>query len=258
MDFTIKSYELLIKSLVECGYEFITVNDYLQTKESRFIMLRHDVEARYENAFEFAKIQYRYGIRGTYYFRILKDHFKPEVVKEILLLGHEAGYHYDDLTICNGNFEKAILRFEKHLNLLNEIAPIKTICMDGSPLSKYDNKSLWEKYNYKDYNILSEPYFDIDFNTIFYLTDTGRMWDGEKFSVRDKVSTPIKDLKFHTTKDIINAANSGKLPNKLMLTFHPQRWNDKPIPWLKEMFMQNLKNQAKRFLISRRNNNVDY
>lgn len=249
MDFTIKRYSELIKSLVNCGYDFITVNDYLQTDKSKFIILRHDVEARYENALEFAKIQHKFGIRGTYYFRILNDYFNPEIVKKIVSLGHEAGYHYDDFAKCKGNLETAIQRFENHLNLLNDITPITTICMDGSPLSKYDNKTLWEKYNYKDFGVLSEPYFDIDFNEVSYLTDTGRMWDGEKYNVRDKVSSSFKALNFHSTNDLIRGINSGLLPNRTMLTFHPQRWNDRPLSWLKEMVMQTVKNQVKRIIV---------
>jgi hypothetical protein len=251
MDFTIKIQEELIKALVNSGYNFITVNESLQTNKSKFIILRHDVEARYNNALEFAKIQHKYGIRGTYYFRILKDHFDPNVVKEITFLGHEAGYHYDDLTKCKGDIKKAIKRFESNLNLLNDITPIKTICMDGSPLSKFDNKDLWNKYNYRDYGIESEPYFDIDFSNILYLTDTGRMWDGKMFSIRDKVNSSINNLKFHTTNDIIKAAKENRLPDKIMFTFHPQRWNDKPLPWVKEFVMQNVKNQVKRVMVRR-------
>lgn len=251
MDFTIKSHEELIKSLVNSGYDFITVNESLQTNKSGFIILRHDVEARYDNALEFARIQHKHGIRGTYYFRILKDHFDPEVVKKIASLGHEAGYHYDDLTKCKGDLEKAIQRFEKNLNRLNNIIPIKTICMDGSPLSKYDNKALWEKYDYNDYGIKSEPYFDVDFTDILYLTDTGRMWDGERFSIRDKVNSSLNNLSFHTTTNIMQAAKENRLPNKIMFTFHPQRWNDKRLPWIKEFVMQNVKNQVKRVLVRR-------
>ena len=273
MDFTIKIQEELIRALVNSGYDFITVNESLQTDKSRFIILRHDVEARYDNALEFAKIQHKYGIRGTYYFRILKNHYNPEVVKEITSLGHEAGYHYDDLTKCKGDLEKAIKRFESNLNQLNDITPIKTICMDGSPISKYDNKALWKKYNYKDYGIESEPYFDVDFTDILYLTDTGRMWDGEKFSVRDRVGSEFTYAKasvnikgksekgegvkerrgekhtYHSTSDIIKALELGSFPDKAMFTFHPQRWNNKPLPWIQEFVMQNVKNQVKRVLV---------
>jgi hypothetical protein len=254
VDFTIKIHEELIKSLSETGIPFLTFSEYLQKKDAHFIMLRHDVEQRYENALEFAKIQHRYKVKGTYFFRILKNHFSESIVEQIAGLGHEVGYHYDDLAKCKGDFQKAIKRFEKHLKLLREIAPVKTICMDGSPLSKFDNKSLWEKYNYNDFGIDGEPYFDIDFSNILYLTDTGRCWDGEKFSIRDKVVT--KDRKdnrdsFHSTPDIIKTISTGEFPERAMFTFHPQRWNDKPLPWLKEFVFQNVKNQVKRVWVRR-------
>ena len=67
------------------------------------------------------------------------------------------------------------------------LSHVKTICMHGSPLSKWDNRDLWKKYDYRDFGIIAEPYFDVDFDEVFYLTDTGRRWDGDKVSVRDKV-----------------------------------------------------------------------
>jgi hypothetical protein len=45
------------------------------------------------------------------------------------------------------------------LEKLREFYPVKTICMHGSPLSKYDNKKIWEKYDYRDYGIIAEPSF---------------------------------------------------------------------------------------------------
>jgi len=83
--------------------------------------------------------------------------------------------------------------FEKNLSELRKLYPVKTICMHGSPLSKYDNKLLWKYYDYKKLGILAEPYFDIDFNQLFYLTDTGRCWDGHRFNVRDKPMTRAGD-----------------------------------------------------------------
>ena len=34
-----------------------------------------------------------------------------------------------------------------------------------------------------------------------------------------------------------------------MMTFHPQRWTDKPIPWMKELVWQNTKNIGKYFIV---------
>ena len=82
--------------------------------------------------------------------------------------------------------------------------------MHGSPISKWDSRDIWKKYDYKKLGIIGEPYFDIDFNNVFYLTDTGRCWDGEKFSIRDKVNSSF-NFSFHSTQQIINAANEGEI-----------------------------------------------
>ena len=74
-------------------------------------------------------------------------------------------------------FELAIDDFRLNLEKLRKFYPVKTICMHGSPLSKWDNRDLWKKYNYRDYGIIGEAYFDIDFGEVLYLTDTGRRWD---------------------------------------------------------------------------------
>jgi len=54
--------------------------------------------------------------------------------------------------------------------------------------------------------------------------------------------------RFHSTFDITEAAEKGLLPDKMMINTHPQRWTDKPLPWLKELVFQNTKNIAKMLL----------
>jgi hypothetical protein len=51
--------------------------------------------------------------------------------------------------------------------------------------------------------------------------------------------------KFYSTFDIIHSAEEDRLPDKIMMAFHPQRWTDKPIPWMKELVWQNMKNAGK-------------
>ncbi|MBK6966123.1 MAG: hypothetical protein IPH20_19930 [Bacteroidales bacterium] len=97
----------------------------------------------------------------------------------------------------------------------------------------------------------------MDFNEIFYLTDTGRCWDGSRFNVRDKATkeNPVTNpaflqLRYHSTHDIIKAVSDGSFPGQAMLNFHPQRWNDAFVPWMKEFVWQNVKNQGKRVLLA--------
>jgi hypothetical protein len=121
-------------------------------------------------------------------------------------------------------------------------------------LSKYDSKDIWKHYSYKDLGIIGEPYFDMDFDDFFYLTDTGRCWNGHRVSVRDKMPQQKQwdkqGLVFRTTTDIIKAANQGKLPPKIMITVHPQRWTNSAAPWVKELVWQNVKNLVKKIIVA--------
>lgn len=249
-DFTLTAYQLLLKHLQKAGYAFLTFQEYCEGRAGgRFVLLRHDVDLKAENSLKTAQIEHQLGIKASYYFRVVPQSDKPEIIKEIAELGHEIGYHYEDLALFKGNYEKAIDHFEKKLYYFRQYYPVKTICMHGSPTSKIDNKTIWTKYDYKNFGIIGEPYFNINFNEIFYLTDTGRCWDGDKYSVRDKVDSKFKQ-RFHTTDQIIEAVKSTDLPDQIMITTHPQRWTDNKTEWFAELFKQTIKNQVKQLMIS--------
>lgn len=250
-DFSIVLYRALLDSLKGNGYDFQTFSGFLKTPSNRTIMLRHDVDDRKLHSLEFARIQNEKGIVGTYYFRMVPESYDEGVIREIYDMGHEIGYHYEDMDFAKGDPAKAIQLFEQHLAKLRKVAPISTICMHGSPRSRYDNRDVWKHYNYGDYDIIGEPYFDIDFKKVFYLTDTGRRWDGYKVSVRDKVDKHF-NLSFHSTPEIINCINNNHFPDQVMINFHPQRWTDSYSLWLREKYTQSLKNKVKYVLIKMR------
>lgn len=251
MDFTVKKYQFLLQSLVAQKFTFQTFEGFLASPAKRSIVLRHDVDLLPHNSLAFAKIQHEAGVRGTYYFRAVPESWEERIIKAIADLGHEIGYHYECLTTTNGDLTQGIADFEKNLHALRQLAPVSTICMHGSPMSKYDSKDLWKSYDYRNFGIVGEPYFDLDFKKVFYLTDTGRRWDGDKVSVRDRVDSGF-DLHFHATDDIIVAANGGGLPEQIMFTFHPQRWNDDKYLWTKELVLQTGKNLIKRLFYVQR------
>ena len=64
--------------------------------------------------------------------------------------------------------------------------------MHGSPISKWDNRKLWERYNYRDYGVNVEPYFDINYGRVFYITDTGRAWNNKNTNFRDTVDSIVQ------------------------------------------------------------------
>ena len=335
-DFTPNTCKLLLSTFLDQNYSFQPFIDFLRNPESRTVILRHDVDARKMNSLRTAQLENELGIRGTYYFRIVPESFDKEVIKKIYDLGHEVGYHYEDLSFtakrskgtmaqwhrgveaqgtnknplpggAGGGFDEwhrgteaqgrkgkkdeeliakiAIETFRENLEKLRRIVPVETICMHGSPLSRWDNRLLWKYYDYRDFGIVGEPYFDIDFEKVLYLTDTGRRWDG--VAVRDKVTgreglrneetkrrrdgaqgtelrargwKGLRDretegrrdrYRFHSTFDIIAAAKENRLPDHIMLTIHPQRWDDRAVPWIRELVWQNVKNIIKRALVEK-------
>ena len=271
-DFTISKYRELLEALLEAGYKFLTMEESLQSAVSSQqsavsnippssngwgrgeIILRHDVDLKPENSLLTAQLEHTLGIRATYYFRIVPESNQPKIIEQIAALGHEIGYHYEDLTLASGDIEKAYALFKAHLEYFRQFYPIRTICMHGSPRSPFDSKDIWKTYDYHTLGIIAEPYLDTDFSRCFYLTDTGRCWDGYRVSVRDKIPRYQDEwtnagLTFHSTDDIIGAVASGKLPQRIMITTHPQRWTDNKRAWWREMINQNIKNIAKRILL---------
>ena len=191
-DFTVRKYSELLDAFKKAGYNFQTLEDFIGSPLSKVIIMRHDIDKMPLNALEFAKLEKSKDIYATYYFRIIPDSFVQSIIREIAALGHNIGYHYEDVDLCKGDIDKAFLSFKTNLEKLRKIAPVKTICMHGCPLSKYDNRKLWDKYDYREEEIICEPYLDIDFNKVLYLTDTGRRWDSNEVSIRDKVNSTYK------------------------------------------------------------------
>ncbi len=255
MDFTLKEYRLLLKTLRARGYAGLTFAEYVKgERPERYVILRHDVDLLPANSLAVARLEKEEGMKASYYFRAVPESWDEDIIKKIAALGHEVGYHYESLTTCKGDMADAYRDFAANLTRLRALAPVETICMHGSPRSPWDSRDIWKSHSYRDLGILGEPYFDIDFADVLYLTDTGRRWDGFKVSMRDRIPAHqdrwcAQGLVYHSTGDIIAALQASTIPQHLMLTTHPQRWADKPLPWLKELVLQNAKNVVKREIL---------
>ena len=250
-DFTLTTYKKLLQALLNNGYSFQTLQDFIQQPIEKAIILRHDVDRLPENALKMARMENSENVKASYYFRVVKESYDEDIIRQIAEMGHEIGYHYEDLSLCRGNYELSIINFESNLEKFRKIYPVKTICMHGSPLSKWDNRDLWKKYDYRDYGIIAEPYFDVDFDKVFYITDTGRSWNNSTASVRDKVNSKF-DITIKDTNHLIEKIQNNELPDKIMINVHPQRWTDNPVEWMKELVWQNVKNVVKRLMLKLR------
>lgn len=255
-DFTLLKYRELLEALLAAGYVPVTLEEYCTAAHlpDKYVILRHDVDRLPQNSVRTAEIEHGLGIRASYYFRIVPESNQPDRIRRVAALGHEIGYHYEDLALANGNAEQAWQRFRKNLVYFRTFYPVRTICMHGAPTNRYDGRDLWKNYDYHGQGIVGEPYFDVDFSKVLYLTDTGRCWDGYKVSVRDKIPRYQAQWEreghtYHTTDEIINALRTNTLPSCVMLTTHPQRWAANSRQWTRELIAQTIKNRVKRVLV---------
>lgn len=223
-DFTHAKYKKLCETLLSSAYQPCTVYGYLSGSEERgrrTAILRHDIDRKIGNARRMAELEAKLGIAATYYFRYPAT-FDTAIISRIRDLGHEIGYHYEVLSKTRGDFELAIDLFTRELAEFEAICDVHTICMHGCPLSRFDNRDLWSRYDYHDFGITGEAYLSMASTRVRYLTDTGRNWDGH-LSVRDNLSNSGKSLPVETTDDLIYwiKTNSG---DDLYITAHPERW----------------------------------
>jgi len=244
-DFTLRKYAELCNTLLDSEYQILTVLSCLENnkKIEKFAILRHDVDVSAEKALVIAGLERSLGLKSTYYFRYPRT-FHPEIIKRISSMGHEVGYHYEVLDKTKGNPEEAIQLFENELEEFRKICDVKTICMHENPLSKHIDLNLWGEYDFRDYGILGEAYLSLDYNDVFYFSDTGRTW-GAKYKIKDFVDIQNEySTVVSKTDDLINLVKEQKL-DKLCLLTHPKRWNDEYTAWLHELIFQNIRNIPK-------------
>lgn len=247
-DFTLKSYQSLLVAFQQAGYQFQTFEEMMTHPiEGKTVVMRHDVDELAWNALKMAQLENKLGVRATYFFRIVKQSNVPKVIAQIVELGHEVGYHYEDLSFAKGDETKAMATFKENLEYFRTYYPVKSVCMHGSSSSQYDNRLMWRTHALSDFGLVGEPYLSVDFGQVFYITDTGYAWDGGKYAVRDIVESGF-DLRFHATTDIVNCLQKGKFPEKALILAHTL-WTDNFFQWnwlhFREFCRNNVKLMAK-------------
>ena len=88
MDFTHAKYEELCKAMVDSDCTPVSVCTYLdleaQPQPNRCIIIRHDIDRKPERALKMAEIENDLGVKSTYYFRMKKGVFEPDMIKKIV------------------------------------------------------------------------------------------------------------------------------------------------------------------------------
>ncbi len=249
-DFTHLMYEKLIMTLKRGGYWFYRFMDY--TGDSRLndphVILRHDVDRFPKRALKLARLENRLNVTSSYFFRIKRIAFHEQVIEKIHEMGHEIGYHYEELSEAKGDFRMAWRLFQKNKKKFDQFGGVTSIAMHGRPFSKWNNQDLWKYCNYHDVGILLDVYQDMDWQDYIYFTDTGRSWNSLE-NRRDRIPSghleSIPDIRI--TDALASFVESYR--GKMVISTHPERWSDNLISWIQCLLQDRLINETKRLLI---------
>lgn len=98
----IPSWSALLEMALKHGYLSYSVGGFLNLvrtqsvdPESRYLIVRHDVDTDRQTAGEMWGVERRLGVLGSYFFRLTT--VDPEMMKRIHETGSEASYHYEEL-----------------------------------------------------------------------------------------------------------------------------------------------------------------
>lgn len=230
LDFTLKMYERLCRALVESGYRSVLMRDWRKAaSDGRPVLyLRHDVDSLPPAALDLARIEREHGLVATYFFRCVPKAFDAGVIRSIQAMGMECGYHYETLDRAQGNFARAIEITRDDLARLRALAPVTTMAMHGNPLTKYDNRDLWTKYDYREFGIELEAY-EIVNSGVPYFTDTGRNWDETRGNLLD-MGKERAQIRLTGTPSLIAYVQQNR--KDVCISAHPNRWSSRPAVWL--------------------------
>lgn len=236
MDFTLRKYAQLCAALLDHGYRSLSVGAYIEecpAHDERLVLLRHDVDRHPRHALKMGEIEKEYGLTATYFFRTVKSAFDPDAIRAMHGLGHEIGYHYETLAQTRGDITRAIDLFGQELARLRGLAPVRVAGMHGSPLSRCDNRAIWEWVTPQAFDLVGEVYRDIDYHRVVYLNDTGRSWNPTRYNLRD-LTDEAPPFSAETTDDVIALLGDERIRHLCLLT-HPERWQDGAMAWVRQL-----------------------
>ena len=220
----LKEYENILTSIISSDWNICGIKDFLNSPNRKSILLRHDVDRRPDKAILMARLEKKYGIRSTYYFRADKNgNYSSVAMRLISSLGHEIGYHYETLTECNGDFDKAVSLFKNNLKNIREIIDCQTISMHGRPFSKFNNQELFKKHDLTHFGLLGDAVLNISIYKPLYFTDVGGRWNHNSVNFRDSIPESRDASEYKSLPDDIDFILQDDV-GPIYISAHPERW----------------------------------
>lgn len=199
--------------VIENGYQFLTVEGYVQKKAAgsipiRALVNRVDIDLSCKKAKRLAEIFNRLGVKGSFFVRLHAPEYSPFSFENYLALkyirdtGHEIGYHSEIIDQAAIWDEDAADCLKRDLEVLNAMLQIKVkgIASHGG-MTGLNNLDFWKDKKAADFGLLYEAYeksanFNL-FDEAFYISDSewtswkcynqGKLVEGDRRSLAEHV-----------------------------------------------------------------------
>lgn len=202
MQFTYNGYVELINLLKEKDYKFCNYLNYYD--EKKFVIFRHDVDMSLKKALYFAKLEYKNNIKSTYFVLVSTNFYNifskesNDILKEILMLGHDIGLHFDEKKYSISNAKELEYWVKKESKILEDVLDKKVNVVSMHRPSK------WILNNDVQFKGMINSYSQKFFSECKYLSDS----------------------RMHWREDVLGIIRSG-IYNKLHILTHPFWYSNK-------------------------------
>jgi len=128
-DFTYSGYLNLLSDLKQNGYKIGTLKDFPDSGPA--VILRHDIDFSIPQALKMAKLDSQLGINSTFFVLLTSPFYNAlsenniTILKEIIMLGHEIGLHYDCSAFENYTQEQMTSQISAQITILELFTEIK-------------------------------------------------------------------------------------------------------------------------------------
>lgn len=238
MIFTYKRWNDFCRKLHDKGLHSIPAREV--NSRDNYIVLKHDVETNVKKAYELARIESKFGHRGSYYVQVylMEDQENVDFLKKIQDMGHEISYHYDVMDSCKGNLEKAVEEFERNVMIFEKNGfKIVTLCQHGNPIVErvgyssnrdfFRNEDVRKKYPlFSDIMVNYKEQYNTEYS---YYSDAGR-----KFKLiydpinNDIVKSDDKDIVYKDLDAVLESLKNGNY----IISTHPHRWTKSAVVYI--------------------------
>lgn len=235
MIFVYKHWEKFCRELQEKNIVSIPARDVaIGSGSEPYLVLKHDVETDVARAYQMARIENKYGHRGSYYVQayLMKSSENIALLKEMQEMGHEISYHYDVMDACKGDLAAARKEYAANLSLFEQNGfHIVTVCQHGNPVVErvgytsnrdfFRNVQVQQEYpDMSDIMVNFKTKADTEY---VYYSDAGRKFQMIYDPINnDVINSDDKNVYFEDLNVLLAQTTIGQ-ENSIIST-HPHRW----------------------------------